>query len=143
MSFEAARSWSPPVSDSVASVEADGFEALAASLRADARDLDMFLEVLAAKLSASFPEQTDVDREGFRGRGRVKSLSVELGEQRYSLERRSAGVSCIRARAVRGIVLKNEELELDDWIDSLSRDLAVAAEQSERGRIALEELLHE
>jgi hypothetical protein len=124
-------------------VEADSLELLAASLRADARDLDVFFEVLATKLSASFPDSTTVDREGFRGRGRVKSLSVDLGEQRYTLERRSGGVSCLRARTVRGIVLKNDELGLDDWIDALSHDLAVAAEESGRGRLALESLLHE
>jgi hypothetical protein len=123
-------------------VEAGGFELLAASLRADARDLSAFLEVLAAKLSASFPERTRVDREGFRGRGRVKSMSLDLGEHRYSLERDSAGVTCLRAQAVRGIVLKHEESDLNDWIDSLSHDLAEAAEQTERGRIALERLLH-
>jgi hypothetical protein len=124
-------------------VAADDFELLAASLRADARDLDAFLEALAAKLSGSLPESTSVEREGFRGRGRVKSISVELDNHRYGLERDSGAVTCLRANAVRGIVLKNEELDLDDWIKSLSRDLAEAAEQSERGRLALEALLDE
>jgi hypothetical protein len=124
-------------------VEGEGFELVAASLRADARDLDSFLEALATKLSASLPASTSVDREGFRGRGAVKSLSVDLGERRYGLERSSVGVTCRRANAVRGIVLKNEELGLDEWIDLLSRDLAEAAEQSERGRLALDRLLHE
>lgn len=123
-------------------MEAGGFEILAASLRADARDLDAFFEVLATKLSASFPETTNIGRAGFRGRGRVKSISVDIGEQRYGLERNSTGVTCRRARVVREIVLKSEELSLDDWIDSLSQDLAEAAEQSERGRLALERLLH-
>jgi hypothetical protein len=124
-------------------VEADGFELLAACLRADARDLNAFFEALATKLSASLPESTDVEREGFRGRGRVKSISVALGTHRYRLERNATGVSCLRANAVRGIVLKNDELGLDDWIDSLSRDLAEAAEQSDRGRLALDRMLHE
>lgn len=119
------------------------FELLAASLRADARDLDAFLEALATKLSASLPESTNVEREGFRGRGDVKSISVELGNHRYGLERTSATVTCLRANAVRGIVLKNEELDLDEWIDSLSHDLAEVAEQSDRGRLALDRLLHE
>jgi hypothetical protein len=114
-------------SASVAPVEAGGFEVLAASLRADARDLDAFLEVLAGKLSAAFPGNTEVDREGFRCRGSVKSISVSLGENRYRLERNSAGVTCLCARSVRGIVLKNEEFDLDDWITSLSRDLAEAS----------------
>jgi hypothetical protein len=119
------------------------FELLAASLRADARDLDAFLEALATKLSASLPESTNVEREGFRGRGDVKSISVELGNHRYGLERTSATVTCLRANAVRGIVLKNEELDLDEWIDSLSHDLAEVAKQSDRGRLALDRLLHE
>lgn len=119
------------------------FELLAASLRADARDLDAFLEALATKLSASLPESTNVEREGFRGRGDVKSISVELGNHRYGLARTSATVTCLRANAVRGIVLKNEELDLDEWIDSLSHDLAEVAEQSDRGRLALDRLLHE
>jgi hypothetical protein len=124
-------------------VEAGGFELLAASLRADARDFNAFLEALATKLSASLPESTNVEREGFRGRGRVKSISIDLGKHRYGLERNSPGVTCVRASAVRGIVLKNEEVSLDDWIDSLSHDLAEAAEQSDRGRLALDRLLHE
>lgn len=124
-------------------MEAGGFELLAASLRADSRDVNAFLEALAAKLAASFPESTSVEREGFRGRGRVKAIAVELGEHRYGLERASSGATATRARTVRGIVLKNEELDLDAWIESLSRDLADAAEQSERGRVALDRLLHE
>ena len=124
-------------------MEAGSFELLAASLRADARDVNAFLEALAAKLSASFPESTRVEREGFRGRGRVKAVAVELGERRYGLARTASGLSGTCARAVRGVVLKNEELGLDEWIESLSRDLAVSAEQSERGRLALERLLHE
>lgn len=124
-------------------MEADGFEVLAASLRADARDLDTFLETLALKLSGSLPQSTKVEREGFRGRGRVKSISVELANRRYGLERSSTAVTCLRASAVRGIVLKNEEVSVDEWIDSLARDLAEAAEQSDRGRLALDRLLHE
>ena len=124
-------------------MEAGGFELLAASLRADARDLDVFFDALATKLAASFPESTSVERDGFRGRGRVRSVAVELGEHRYAIERASAGAKASRARSVRGIVLKNEELPLDEWIEQLSRDLAESAEQTERGRLALERLLHE
>jgi hypothetical protein len=73
----------------------------------------------------------------------VRALSIELGEHRYAIGRTNGGATASRARSVRGIVLKNEELPLDEWIDELSRDLAESAEQSERGRLALERLLHE
>ena len=124
-------------------MEAGGFELLAASLRADARDLDVFFDALATKLSAAFPESTTVEREGFRGRGRVKAVSVTLGDDGYAIERASGSPKATRRQSVRGIVLKNEELQLDEWIDELSRALAESAEQSERGRLALERLLHE
>lgn len=124
-------------------MEAGSFELLAASLRADARDLDAFFDALATKLASSFPESTSVDRDGFRGRGRVRAVTVELDEHRYAIERAPSGAKSTRERSVRGIVLKTEELPLDEWIDELSRDLAESAEQSERGRIALERLLHE
>jgi hypothetical protein len=42
---------------------------------------------------------------------------------------------------VRGIVLKNEQLPLSDWITGLARDLSAEAATSERARIALERLL--
>jgi hypothetical protein len=124
-------------------VASGSFELLAASLRADALDLDAFLEALAAKLSAAFPDSTRVERKGFRGTGRVRAIAVGLGEHEYRLQRDAGGTKGTRARTVRGIVLKNEELDLDEWINELAHDLAEAAEQSERGRLALERLLHE
>lgn len=124
-------------------MEAGSFELLAASLRADSRDLEAFLEALASKLCAAFPDSTRVERKGFRGGGRVRALNVDLGEHCYRLERELSGTKSSRSRAVRGIVLKNEQLGLDEWIESLARDLSEAAEQSERGRLALERLLHE
>ena len=117
------------------------FELLAASLRADARDLDAFIEALAGKLAAAFPDATRVVRGGFRGGGRVRKIEVDLGEHQYRLE--SRGPKTLRSRVVRGIVLRNDDLGLDEWIDSLARDLAETAERSERGRIALERLLRE
>ena len=128
----------PPIK---ASPSRESFELVAASLRADTRDLSVFVEVLAQKLESSVPDATHVERGGFRGSGRVKRIELELGEHRYRIEEQARHPS--RAHVVRGITLKNEELELDAWIDSLAHDLAREAERSERGRLALERLLHE
>lgn len=127
-----------------AAMEAPTFELVASSLRADAHDFEAFLEALAAKLNGALPDSTTVERGGrLKGR-RVERIQVDLGESRYRLEVTKAGRPLgSRARVVRGIVLKNEELPLDEWIDALSRDLTAAAETSERSRLALERLLHE
>jgi hypothetical protein len=42
---------------------------------------------------------------------------------------------------VRGIVLKNDPLPVEEWLLSLARDLAEQAARSEQGRAALERLL--
>jgi hypothetical protein len=117
------------------------FDLLAASLRADAGDLAAFVEALAAKLEASFPERTSVERSGLLGKKRVRRVAVELGESRYELERDGARVAARRRSVVRGISLKSDELEVDAWIDDLSQRLVEEAGRSERGRGALERLL--
>jgi hypothetical protein len=124
-------------------VDERSFELLAASLRADARDLDAFLGALAIKLGDAFPDATRIERGRLVGGGRVRSIEVDLGHHRYRLESKSGAARCSRARIVRDIVLKNEELGLDEWIESLAADLEEAAATSERGRVALERLLHE
>ena len=117
------------------------FDLLAASLRADAGDLAAFVEALAAKLEASFPERTSVERSGLLGKKRVRRVAVELGESRYELEHDGARVAARRRSVVRGISLKSDELEVDAWIDDLSQRLVEEAGRSERGRGALERLL--
>lgn len=117
------------------------FDLLAASLRADATDMRAFVEALAAKLEASFPERTRVERGGFLGGKRVRKIECELGEDRYVVEHADGRVTTRRSKVVRGIALKNEELPIAEWIDALSRELVGEAGRSEQGRAALERLL--
>jgi hypothetical protein len=121
----------------------DDFDVLAASLRADASDLAVFVEALASKLELSFPQSVRVERKGgmLGGEKRVRRLEVELDDRRYELEAERGRVECRRRTVVRGIALKNEELTLDEWIDALSRGLAAAAAETEQGRVALQRML--
>jgi hypothetical protein len=74
---------------------------------------------------------------------RVERIELELGERRYVLVVHGADLETSTAKAVRGIVLKTEQLPLDAWIQALSRDLASEAQRSEESRLALERLLRE
>ncbi len=124
--------------------EPDELEFLAASLRADARDLETFVEVLADKLEGSLPQRTQITRRSARllsRQRRVRRLTVSLGEDQFSLERTAGGVVTRQARSVRGIILKNEVLDLDAWIDALAHAIAQTADAAERGRLALGRLL--
>jgi hypothetical protein len=122
-------------------VGAESFDVLAASLRADARDMQTFLEVLAVKLAGAFPDSTEVERKGLLGGGTVRAIRFAVGDHRYRVKARGGRALCSRAQEVRGIVLKTEDLGIDEWLEALSRDLAEAAQKSERERLALDRLL--
>jgi hypothetical protein len=121
------------------------FDRVAASLRADTSDVRAYCEALAVRLEGALPAQTRVERKAKRflsGDKVVRSIAIDAGENRYSLTVDPRGaVEATRSAAVRGIVLKNDPLPLDEWIDALARDLSQQAQQSEQGRLALERLL--
>ena len=121
------------------------FDLVAASLRADAADTRGFVEALAVRLEAALPGQTRVKRRSKRflsGEKVVRSIEVDAGESRYALSVDDrGGVEATRSAAVRGIVLKNDPLPLEEWIVALARELTKRAQASELGRLALERLL--
>jgi hypothetical protein len=120
------------------------FDRVAASLRADARDLAVFLEVLATKLAGALPTAVTVEHEGgLLSRKRVKRLQVQLGEHRFELSRSGSGLEGRRSHSVRGITLKTEVLAIEDWIAALAKHLAEHAQGSERAREALNRLLQD
>lgn len=123
--------------------ESQEFELVAASLRADARDMHTFVQELAAKLEGALPGHVMVERRGglFGREKEIRRITVALGDTRYDLSVARGGLDTTRARAVRGIVLKTEPLPLDAWIDDLSRSLAEEARSSEGARQALERLI--
>ena len=119
------------------------FDRVSASLRADARDLAVFLEVLAAKFAAALPSAVTVEHEGgILSRKRVKRLQVQLGEHRYELARAGSGLEGRRSHSVRGITLKTEVMAIEDWITALAQHLAEQARGSEKAREALDRLLN-
>ncbi|MDP9285869.1 MAG: hypothetical protein M3P41_13100 [Actinomycetota bacterium] len=118
-------------------------ELVAASLRASSNDLKTFVEVLADKLERALPGRVQVERRATRFLGREKRvdrIQCQLGEQRYVLSARN-GIEARRAMAVRGVVLKTEELSLDEWLGALARDLADEARTNEHAQLALQQLL--
>jgi hypothetical protein len=125
---------------------ADGIdvELLASTLRASSADLNVFVEVLAEKLEQALPARVQVERRSTRFLGkqkRVQRIQCQLGDVRYVLQARGGAVDTSRATAVRGVVLKTEPQQLEDWLGALAQDLALEAQASERSRLALQQLL--
>jgi hypothetical protein len=114
---------------------------VASALRADAGDVEVFFDVLVGKLEQVLPEQVEIERSGFLGRGKPEAVTITLGDRRYDAERSKKRVVCRRRTVVRGIALKSEDLDVGAWVDALSADLVDEAARSERARIALQGLL--
>jgi hypothetical protein len=123
-------------------------ELLAAALRQDSADLDVYAKVLSVNLVESLPQgAVQVERkrsmsDRVAGReGTVTSLDVSLGDVRLSLRMdrgRPVGEIC---KEVRGVVLSRQQVGLDEWIAALARGIAETAESSARAREALQKYL--
>ncbi len=119
-------------------------ELFAASLRADYTDARAFLEALAVKLEGSLPQHTTVTRHSslFSREHPVREISVSLGDYQYRIGRERQGpLVTQRAKVVRGIVLKTEQVPVEQWIEELAEGLAQIATNSAQARAALERFL--
>ena len=123
-------------------------ELLAAALRQDSADLDVYAKVLSVNLVESLPQgAVQVERkrsmsDRVAGReGTVTALDVSLGDARLSLRMdrgRPVGEVC---KEVRGVVLSRQQVGLDEWITALARGIAESAASSARAREALQKYL--
>lgn len=128
---------------------ADDVDALAAALRADAADLDVYARVLTTALAAALPaEMVEIDRErSFADRvtgraGRVQAIRISLGDWELMLSPGGSGVPAAQARQkVRGVTISSREVSLDEWARLLATGLAKRARDSAEARTALRKLL--
>jgi hypothetical protein len=116
---------------------------LAASLRADAGDLQAFVESLAVKLEETVPGRVRVQRRrlALMGRKRVWRISLDVGERRLELLFDAGSLETYCSRLSGGIVLKREALDTDAWLTAVGEALSAEAQRSETTRQALERLL--
>jgi hypothetical protein len=115
------------------------FEVVVASLRLGSQGLSGDLDALGTKLCRALPGQVEVSRRGLL-RKNVWAVSADLGDRRYRIEVRRPGLRCSVASVVRGVVLRTDELDVEEWFQRLSRDLVSLAERSIAVRTALDEL---
>jgi hypothetical protein len=128
---------------------ADDVDALAAALRADAADLDVYARVLTTSLAAALPaEMVGIDRDRsltdrLSGRaGRVRAIRIALGDWELTLSPGASGVPVAQARQkVRGVAISSREVSLDEWVRLLATGLAKRARESAEAKAALQRLL--
>ncbi|MFB7632272.1 hypothetical protein ACFC0M_15140 [Streptomyces sp. NPDC056149] len=123
-------------------------ELLAAALRRDAADLEVYAQVLTGTLADALPPgSVAIERkrgmaDRLAGReGKVVCLDVALGEQRLVLNLTGGRPSGEVCREVRGVILSRRPVALDEWVRELAEAIAARAESDARARAALERLL--
>jgi hypothetical protein len=120
-------------------------ELIAASLRQDTADLEIYARVLSTSLTDTLPpgavklerKKSLADRAAGR-EGQVVSVDVSLGDQRMTLKLDKHGPVAEVCKEVRGIVLNRQKVGLDVWIETLSAAIAETARSNARAREVLQ-----
>ena len=150
MSTESAGNLPEPIRDARGAGDAGeaddvSAELIAASLRADTADLEIYARVLSTSLVETLPpgavklerKRSLADRAAGR-EGRVESVDVSLGDQRLTLRLDKHGPVGEICKEVRGIVLSRQQVGLDVWIEALSAAIAETARSNARARAVLQ-----
>ena len=123
-------------------------DTMAAALRRDSADLEIYVNVLTDSLAGALPpgSVTVARRRGLSDRlagrpGTVRSLEVSLSERRLVLTLADGHARGEVVTVVRGVVLSREPVELDTWAEELTAAVSLRAGSDARARAALEKLL--
>lgn len=132
--------------------EPDGWsgsvDMLAATLRREAADLELYAQVLTGSLAEALPPGSVTlerrrslgDRLGGR-QGRVERVEVSLDDQRLILSLAHGRPAGEVATVVRGVILSRKPVPLDEWARTLAAAMARRAGSDARARAALEKLV--
>lgn len=113
--------------------------ALGREYQADQRS---FLALLADALEKALPGETELKRTGFFSNKRLVSVSLQLGNDRYTIEDPGRGpLVAMRVHVVRGIAVKTEEIAMDQALAEIGEALDQRAKTSEAARNALAAML--
>lgn len=107
------------------------FDMQAAWLRRFKADAESNLTAFALRLKEAMPELVTVhESRGFFSGGRTTGVSVELGENRYSLEIERGRLIAKVAMVVRGIVLNTRTIDPAEWFSKLAGETKKATEHA-------------
>ncbi|MYS20790.1 hypothetical protein GTW78_11275 [Streptomyces sp. SID4948] len=121
---------------------------LAAALRRDSADLEIYAQVLTGSLADALPpgsvaferKRTMSDRLAGRA-GRVEKLEVSLDDRRLILTLAHGRPQGEVATVVRGVVLSRKPVPLDEWAKELATAVSLRARSDARARAALQRLV--
>ncbi|WP_327235223.1 hypothetical protein OG349_15905 [Streptomyces sp. NBC_01317] len=133
-----------------AAAPAESVDTLAAALRRDAADLEIYGQVLSGSLAAALPPGSiTLDRrrtlsDRLAGReGRVERVEIALEDERLTLTLTHGHPVAEVAKVVRGVVLSRTPVAFDEWTRRLAAAMAARSRSDAEARAALEKLILE
>jgi hypothetical protein len=108
------------------------FDMQAAWLRRFHADAESNLKAFARRLKEAMPALVTIrESKGFLSRtARITGVSVDLGNNRYTLELSNGRLKATVAMVVRGITLNTKDLDPGDWFVRLSRETRETTEHA-------------
>jgi hypothetical protein len=107
------------------------FDMQAAWLRRFRTDAESNLTAFALRLKEALPEMVTVqESRGLFSRSKIKGVTIELGENRYSLEIDGGRLKAKIAMVVHGVVLNTKNLDPSDWFTRLAAETKKATEHA-------------
>jgi hypothetical protein len=107
------------------------FDMQAAWLRRFRTDAESNLSAFAMRLKEALPEMVTVqESRGLFSRSKIKGVTIELGENRYSLEIDGGRLKAKIAMVVHGVVLNTKNLDPSDWFMRLAAETKKASEHA-------------
>jgi hypothetical protein len=105
-------------------------------------DVRIMLKVLVAQLADVLGDRMVVERAGrFRKSDEIKSVHVTLGDDTLEAAVEGATVRCTVGHSSGGIRIRSQQVGMDGWLTRLLSALQSEAANSERTRLALENLV--
>jgi hypothetical protein len=108
------------------------FDTQAAWMRRFKSDAESNLRAFALRLKEAMPELVTVhEARGLFSAARTTGVTVELGENHYSLEIERGRLKAKIAMVVRGIVLNTKTIDPAEWFSRLTDETRKATEQAQ------------
>jgi hypothetical protein len=109
------------------------FDMQAAWLRRFKADAESNLKAFALRLKEAMPELVTVheSRGFFSGGGKIRGVTVSLGDSRYSLVVERGMLKASVAMVVRGITLNTKTVDPSEWFVRLAEETQKASAQAQ------------
>jgi hypothetical protein len=115
----------------------------AASLRSNSTDVQMLLRALSLELADTLGAQLRVEHAGGRLRKSnvISSVRIGIGGDEFEAAIDGSRLRCVIGHISGGIRIRNESIDMDQWLVRLLGALQREAEHNESARQALENIV--